>query len=182
MRKRTLISTVLAIALCTLAASAEMIRLGGSGVKKSSVLLGLPGVHVKVILRNPKELKKYITSQQHLRTKAESLLRRRQIKLFSEDELTSVPGEPVLEIRINLATDSRISGTAINLRLRLVEDISLVRDYNIRARTAIWESAMTGLIKLEELEDIGEIVEKRTDVFCDLYDKANPRSGIDVKD
>ncbi len=153
-----------------------------SGVKKSSVLLGLPGVHVKVILRNPKELKKYITSQQHLRTKAESLLRRRQIKLFSEDELTSVPGEPVLEIRINLATDSRISGTAINLRLRLVEDISLVRDYNIRARTAIWESAMTGLIKLEELEDIGEIVEKRTDVFCDLYDKANPRSGIDVKD
>ena len=81
---------------------------GGSDVKKSSVLSDekfsvlsdLQGVHIKVILRNSKELEKYITSQQHLRTKVESILRRRQIRLFSGDEVSSVAGKPVLEIRI----------------------------------------------------------------------------------
>ncbi len=120
MRKSNLISTVLAIALCTLTASAGMMGLGGLGGKKSSVLADLPGVHVKVVLRGSKELEKYnLTLTEQLRTKVESILRRRHIRLLSEDELPSVQGKPILELRINLIIDKKLSVSlmAINLRL-----------------------------------------------------------------
>ena len=184
MRKSNVISTVLAVALCTLTASAGMIGLGSFGVKKSSVLSDLTGVHVTVVLRNPKELEKYssIFTQQHLRTKVESILSRRHIRLLSEDELTSVPGKPVLEVRMNSAIDKQLSLAVIKLEVRLVEDVSLARnDLRARAATSLRSRALL-VNNFEEFEFVAEVVEKLINSFCDRYDKANPRPGIDTKD
>ena len=142
MRKNTPISTVLAVALCALTASAGMMGLGrldGLGSKKSSVFSDLPGVHVQVFLLNSKELKKYspILTQQYLRTKVESILRQRHIRLLSEDEITSVPGKPVLEVLVNPAIDKQLSMAAIHVRVQLTEDIGLIRNNDMRARAGI---------------------------------------------
>ncbi len=183
MRKSNVISTVLAVALCTLTASAGMIGLGSFGVKKSSVLSDLTGVHVTVVLRNPKELEKYssIFTQQHLRTKVESILRQRHIRVLSRDELTSVPGSPVLEIRVNSGIDKQLSLVVITVTMRLVEDVRLARNANmrIRATTLLRSSAL--LANFEELELVDESVDKQITSFCDLYDAANPRPGIGTK-
>lgn len=184
MRKNTLISIVLAVALCTLTAMAGMMGLGGLAVKKSPILADLPGVHVKVALRNSKELEKHspIFIEQYLRTKLESILRKRHITLFSEDELSSVPGRPVLQVRITSGIDKRLLNlVVINVTIGLIEDVHPARNANmrIRATTLLRSSAL--LANFEELELVDESVDKQITSFCDLYDAANPRPGIDTK-
>lgn len=184
MRKRTLISIVLAIALCTLAASAGMMGSGGLTFKESPVLANLAGVHIKIVLLNSKELEKYnpIFTQQHLRTKVESILRKRHIRLLSEDELPSVPGKPVLEIRLQSGIDKQFSVVMSTVIVRLIEDVSLARDINMGTRATTFIRSAGMLANFEELEVVGEKIEKGITTFCDLYDKANRRSVIETKD
>ncbi len=109
MRKNILILAVLAVALCTLTISAGMI--GTVVVKKYPILSDLPGVHVRVVFVRSKELAKHSSTltEQHLKTMVESILSRRNIKVFSQDELLSVPGEPVLEVEVRSAIDQQLS-------------------------------------------------------------------------
>jgi hypothetical protein len=161
-----------------------MMGLGGLAFKKSAVLADLTGVHVKVVIQNSKELEKYSSTltEQHLRTKVESILRRRHIKVLSSDALPSVPGKPVLDVMVNPAIDKQLSMVAIHLRLQLTEDISLIKNNDIRIRAGIWARSGPILANFEELEIIGETVEKLTISFCDRYDEANPRPAVDTKD
>ena len=103
-------------------------------------------------------------------------------RVFSEDEVSSVPGHPVLEVGVNPAIDEKLSMLAITVRLRLIEDISLARNTNISTRAPIWAKSTTGLINFEEFEGIDEVVDKYASSFCDLYDKANPRPATGAKD
>lgn len=41
--------------------------------------------------------------------------------MFSQDELLSVPGEPVLEVEVRSAIDQKLGMAAISLRLRLMK-------------------------------------------------------------
>ena len=184
MRKNNLIIAVLAVALCTLITSAGMIDLGGPSAKKSHVLSDLHGVYVNVIIQNAKELAKYHSSLtgQHLRTKVESMLRQRHIKVLSRDELNSVPSKTILQVEVFSAIDKKLGAAAISVRLRLLEDINLTRNNSAKARAETWALSAAVLTNFEELEIVGEVVEKLTNPFCDRYDEANPRPGIYVQD
>lgn len=137
-----------------------------------------------VVISNSKELEKYnqIFTQQHLRTKVESILRKRHIRLLSRDELTSVPGKPVLEVVVRSGVDKQLSLVVINVRMRLIEDVRLARNNNARTRATTLLRSSAIMANFEELELVGESVDRKITLFCDLYDKANPRSATETKD
>ncbi len=183
MLKSNLISTVLAVALCTLTASAGMMGLGGLAVKKPHVFLGLPGVHVKVTFAGSKEIPKHSSTLtvQHIQATVESILRKKHITLFSDKELPSVPGKPVLHIQMWGTIEEQTGVAALSIRFRLTEEVvSLARNYELRTRAEIWAKNAIFAKKLDELE-IDDYIKRRTVTFCDSYNGVNKMDAKDKK-
>lgn len=180
MRKSILILAALVVASCTLMISAGMA--GRSVVETYPIMLGLPGVHVKVVSTVPKKLLEHsrTLAQTHLRATVESVLRKRNIRVFSEGDLRVVPGRPTLQVELKCAVDEELGAAAISVRFRLIEDTSLIRNDRVALRAETWARPAVTIVKFNELDSISEYVEKRTVYFCNLYDAAN-YDGVKAK-
>lgn len=89
---------------------------------------------------------------------------------------------PTLELKVHSAIDKQVNRVAINVRLRLIEDISIIRNKNIRTRAETWARSVIIVSDFEDLKFVEDIVKKCTISFCNLYHAVNARPSIDARD
>ena len=174
MRKRIFIPAGLIVALCGLTISAAIID--GAGRNRYRAVLGLPGVHIKIILKGFDELHEqgFDLTEQQVKAEVESIFRAHRVRVFSENELVNVLGRPVFSITMRALAEERAGMATINIQFQLTEDAFLRRNQNMEVRGETWSGITTVLEKFDDLEIVSEAMERGVLRFCGLYSALNP--------
>ena len=173
MRKRVLIPAGLVIVFFTLAISASL--MDRNSQRRHHPMSGLPGVRLQILVKGFDNAEQYsYLTEQAVKAQVELMLRQHRIRIISDGEIELVPGQPALYVNLRGAVDPKLKMAAVNVALRLVEDISLSRNHQIELRAETWSKTSTILANFDELEVIPQIIDKQTLHFCELYAAYNP--------
>jgi hypothetical protein len=111
------------------------------GMESGVALDGLTGVEIRVHEMSSLDPADGL-SKELIRGDVEKLLKKAGLKVLSEEEWLSAPGNPTLSVKINIRKETKRSHIAI-LETRLEQNVSLERDPSKRLSTITWTAGET---------------------------------------
>ncbi len=135
-------------------------------------LRGVPGVNIVVEFLKP-QIEGDILTADRLRTDTELKLRRAGIEVLSEMENQMTPGRPSLYINVHILKYRYIPVYVYKNSLELVQDVYLVRSFEIRTGAVTWSVSTTGVAP--KVEDIRNSMGELIDYFISAYLSANSK-------
>jgi len=143
------------------------------GIDKRETLRGLKGVMVLVESLSKTVEREGLTARQ-IRRDVERQLRRRGIRVLSQNKWLETPGGPYLYINLNIAKfDEKLY--LYSLKIELHQGVILERDKKISCPAATWDKGMLGTIPSSELKTVHASILGYVDKFIKDYNSANPQ-------
>jgi len=136
-------------------------------------LKGLKAVSVVVQELDP-DLKKSGVSETQVKTDTEERLKRSGIEVLSGKQRLQAPGQPYLFIVIVSACDDVTSLCALDVGVRVVERVRLVRDSQIETNTSIWRQEVITVRDKDHLGEARKLVSDFVEQFKAALQIANP--------
>jgi len=135
-------------------------------------LRGLRGVNVVIEFLKP-QVKGERLTEDWLRADTELRLRGAGIEVLSKRENQMTPGRPSLYINVNILKYRYIPVYVYKSSLELVQDVYLVRAFEIRTGAVTWSVSTTGVAP--KVEDVRTSMGELLDYFVNAYLSANPK-------
>lgn len=133
----------------------------------SGVLLGVEGVHVRV-LDLPPEAEALNLTKEHIQRDVELRLRRNGIKVLP-------PGQPLLIVNVNVTFGG--SQVAYSVDISLQEHVFLRRDpETVVVNATTWSKGAVGICPRTDIKQIRESVKDYVDEFSNDYLAVNTRN------
>ena len=135
-------------------------------------LRGLQGVQIVIEPLRPEIQGDGLTVDQ-LRTNTEQKLEMAGIKVLSETENQMVPGRAYIYVHSNISKYRYFPEYIYTNKVELVQDVYLVRAFNIKTGAVTWSISTTGIAP--KLEDIRTSMEDLVGYFIEAYLSVNPK-------
>jgi hypothetical protein len=111
--------------------------------------------------------------QDDLKTDTEMRLKQSGIRVLSGRERLQTPGRPYLYISIASVCQGSTKSCSVDVGVRLMEDIQLERDSDVRTNAAVWRRDVLTIIEKKNLDRVRGLVSELVEQFKTAVRSAN---------
>ena len=115
--------------------------------------------------------------ENQIRADIELKLRMVEIKVFSKEESSKIPGSPCLYVNLNALLVPEIDTIYYALNIFLEQTASLSRNSNIHPSAMTWWSGSVGAVGKSWASKIRDSIQDKIDRFINDYLSVNPKGG-----